>query len=146
MEGPALRVAADLGSEPDSLTALIDYSDDALLFFEFQTLSLAFCNAVAAKVLRKRNCSPQPGIFTVYDLTTALFGGCNQSVVDEMLARFQQGHAYVWEPRCVAGSIVSGFSAKYYTSSGVEGILVKAKRSDEEHGGISSFIYCLVTV
>jgi hypothetical protein len=121
-------------SEEGGLKALISYSDDALFFFDFQSLSLVFCNAMAAKMLRHRNCVPQPGTLTIYDATEALLGGHSQSVVDDMLERFQQGHAYVWEPRSAFGSLVSGFFSKYYKGSSGEGILVKAKSGVEHHG------------
>ena len=121
---PMIEAAA---SDSQRVAALLDFSTEALCVFDFQSLSLVFCNAPAARLIKARDGSAQPGALNLFDITNFWLGSYSQRVVEDMLARFQQGQAYVWEPRTVSGAIVSSFAGQYHKGGCVDGILVRAK-------------------
>lgn len=132
---PSMGGACPAASDAQRVAALLDFSGEALCVFDFQSLTLVFCNNPAARLIQGRQGTTQPGALSMYDLTALWLGSYSERVVDDMLARFQHGHPYIWEPRAACGSAVCSFSAQYYKGGSLDGILVKAKGLDSDAAG-----------
>ena len=112
------------------LEALLDFSDDALCFFNSESLVLVAANAAASKLVPSGTGSCGPSLQEV--VTTAL-NSQNETVVDELLKRCATGETYTVDGR---SSLAPALSAKRHSAGSVEGILVKLKPSQSAKFGV----------
>ena len=112
------------------LEALLDFSDDALCFFNSESFVLVAANAAASRLvpsgIGSRGASLQQVVITALNSQ-------NETVVDELLKRCATGETYTVNGRSALSPVLS---AKRHSAGGVEGILVKLKPWESAKSGV----------
>jgi hypothetical protein len=130
MNGPEARV------EEDRLKALVDFSDDALCFFDFLTLSLLVSNTAASKIL-SYNAASIPGSVTLHQLVATVLSHQCPTVVEDMLSQLRKEKSFTWESRKMPlMSVFPSLSVRCCTAGSSQGILVKVKAAPSKKLGV----------